>query len=193
MGDASSRASPSFTPDHAAIRHTVGHAETCGSVPDSVKVDPARLRQMREQRAWSQEQLAEIAGIRVRRLQRVESSGVASPDTRMALASALGVAPAQLHADVQADSDKDNIADAGIDASAASSTEQPSDGRPEPLPSDRKPSEQHVLHIKVLLAILALLAGIAIGCQLGKNMAERERRADCRASGRTDCPRTRCR
>lgn len=153
-----------------------------------MRIDTIRLRQMREQRAWSQEQLAEIAGIGVRTLQRVESSGVASPETRMALASALGVAPAQLHADVQADSDKDNMADAGIDASAASSTEQSLAGRPAPLPSDRQPSEQHVLHITVLLAILALLAVITIGCQLGKDMAEPERRSDCRASGRTDCP-----
>ncbi len=157
-----------------------------------MRIDTIRLRQMREQRAWSQEQLAEIAGISVRTLQRVESSGVASPETRMALASALGVAPAQLHVDVQGDGDTDNdtsrMAGTGGNASTASSTEQSLAGRYEPVPSDQRPSDQHVRHIKILLAILALLAVIAIGYQLGKDMAERERRADCRASGRTDCP-----
>jgi transcriptional regulator with XRE-family HTH domain len=45
------------------------------------------IRSERERRAWSQEQLAGAAGIGVRTLQRVESAGVASNETAMALAA----------------------------------------------------------------------------------------------------------
>jgi len=48
------------------------------------------IRTERERRAWSQEQLAVAAGIGVRTLQRVESTGVASNETAMALAAVLG-------------------------------------------------------------------------------------------------------
>lgn len=61
--------------------------------------DPARIRALREQRAWSQEQLAEVAGISVRTIQRAETSGNASAETRMALAAALDV-PLQAFAPV---------------------------------------------------------------------------------------------
>ena len=61
-----------------------------------MRTDAARVRRLREQRAWSQEQLAEIAGINVRTLQRVESTGGGSLETRMALAAALEVTPAEL-------------------------------------------------------------------------------------------------
>lgn len=56
-----------------------------------MKIDAARLRSLREHRAWSQEQLADIASLNVRTVQRVEAGGAASPETRMALAAALGV------------------------------------------------------------------------------------------------------
>jgi transcriptional regulator with XRE-family HTH domain len=48
------------------------------------------IRSERERRAWSQEQLALAAGIGVRTLQRVESVGVASNETAMALAAVFG-------------------------------------------------------------------------------------------------------
>jgi transcriptional regulator with XRE-family HTH domain len=48
------------------------------------------IRSERERRAWSQEQLALAAGIGVRTLQRVESAGVASNETAMALAAVFG-------------------------------------------------------------------------------------------------------
>ncbi|HDS1010385.1 TPA: helix-turn-helix transcriptional regulator [Stenotrophomonas maltophilia] len=46
------------------------------------------IRQLREQRRWSQEQLAEIAGLNVRAIQRVEQGKSASFDIRRALAHA---------------------------------------------------------------------------------------------------------
>ena len=60
-----------------------------------MKTDLQRLKQLREQRGWSQEQLAEIAGLSTRTVQRVEASGAASLETRMALAVALGVETAE--------------------------------------------------------------------------------------------------
>lgn len=46
------------------------------------------IRMFREMRQWSQEQLAEISGLNVRTIQRVEQGLSASLDTRRALASA---------------------------------------------------------------------------------------------------------
>lgn len=48
----------------------------------------ACMRQFRELRHWSQEQLAEISGLNVRTIQRVEQGDSASFDTRRALARA---------------------------------------------------------------------------------------------------------
>ena len=48
----------------------------------------ACIRQFREMRHWSQEQLAEISGLNVRTIQRVEQGDSASFDTRRALARA---------------------------------------------------------------------------------------------------------
>ena len=45
----------------------------------------------REGRSWSQEQLAEIAGVTTRTVQRVEASEPSGIDTRRALARAFGV------------------------------------------------------------------------------------------------------
>jgi len=48
----------------------------------------ACIRQFRQLRHWSQEQLAEISGLNVRTVQRVEQGDSASFDTRRALARA---------------------------------------------------------------------------------------------------------
>lgn len=50
----------------------------------------ALVRTFREMRAWSQEQLAEIAGFSSRTVQRVEEGQPSSLDTRRSLASAFG-------------------------------------------------------------------------------------------------------
>jgi transcriptional regulator with XRE-family HTH domain len=63
---------------------------------DSMKVDAERIRQLREQRAWSQDHLASVAGISLRTVQRVETEGSASAETRLALAAALDVDVASL-------------------------------------------------------------------------------------------------
>lgn len=63
---------------------------------DTMKIDPARLKRMREARGWTQEQLAEITGLNARTVQRVEASGKAAPETGMALASVLDCSLADL-------------------------------------------------------------------------------------------------
>ena len=56
-----------------------------------MSIDARLVRQLREKRAWSQEHLAQAAGIGVRTLQRLESEGRCSAETRLALAAAFGV------------------------------------------------------------------------------------------------------
>jgi transcriptional regulator with XRE-family HTH domain len=52
-----------------------------------MRLDPERLRELRDENGLSQEMLAEATGLSVRTIQRVESSGLASGETAMALAA----------------------------------------------------------------------------------------------------------
>ncbi len=54
----------------------------------NMKVNAVKIRKWREQRCWSQEQVAEIASISLRTVQRIENGGTASHDSVMALAAA---------------------------------------------------------------------------------------------------------
>ncbi|MBB6522870.1 helix-turn-helix transcriptional regulator [Pseudoteredinibacter isoporae] len=54
------------------------------------------VKTLRQQKAWSQEQLADIAGISYRTVQRVERDGRASLETQKALASAFDIELEQL-------------------------------------------------------------------------------------------------
>ncbi|MHA6287123.1 helix-turn-helix domain-containing protein [Maricaulis sp. CAU 1757] len=55
------------------------------------KTDTAKIRRWREERHWSQEHLAELAGISLRTLQRIETGASASRDSLTALAAAFDV------------------------------------------------------------------------------------------------------
>ena len=55
------------------------------------KTDAARIRRWREERHWSQEHLAQLAGVGLRTLQRIEKGQSASSETLKALASAFNV------------------------------------------------------------------------------------------------------
>jgi transcriptional regulator with XRE-family HTH domain len=46
-----------------------------------------RIKQLRTERAWSQEQLAQICGVNVRTIQRLENGGKGSPETLKAIAA----------------------------------------------------------------------------------------------------------
>jgi transcriptional regulator with XRE-family HTH domain len=61
-----------------------------------MKIDSTLVRKFRRERAWSQEQLATVAGVSLRTIQRVEADGSGSLETNMALASALGVPTIEL-------------------------------------------------------------------------------------------------
>lgn len=63
---------------------------------ETMNVDADTIRKLREERAWSQEHLAAVAGLSLRTVQRVESEANASAETRMSLATAFGVDLAQL-------------------------------------------------------------------------------------------------
>jgi transcriptional regulator with XRE-family HTH domain len=54
-----------------------------------MQIDSNRIKREREQHAWSQEHLAEVAGLSLRTVQRVESVGAASFETARALAAVL--------------------------------------------------------------------------------------------------------
>ncbi len=52
-----------------------------------MQIDPKRVRAERERRVWSQEHLAEVSGLALRTIQRVESTGNGSYETVKALAA----------------------------------------------------------------------------------------------------------
>ena len=56
-----------------------------------ISPDGAKIRRWRDERCWSQEHLAELAGIGLRTIQRVENGEQASRESVMALAAAFGV------------------------------------------------------------------------------------------------------
>ncbi|MBL4573426.1 MAG: helix-turn-helix domain-containing protein [Gammaproteobacteria bacterium] len=66
-----------------------------------MNINTGVLKQLRISKSWSQEQLAEEAGLSLRTVQRIESEGVASLQSRKAIAEALEVAPSRL--DTEAD------------------------------------------------------------------------------------------
>jgi transcriptional regulator with XRE-family HTH domain len=74
-----------------------------------MKLSGTRIKELRLKLSWSQEKLAEQAGLNPRTVQRAESEGSASLRTRLQLAQALCVLPGELDAEP-----------AAVDAAAAS-------------------------------------------------------------------------
>lgn len=68
-----------------------------------VKLNPASVRNQRESRSWTQEHLANAAGVSLRTIQRMESDGSASAESRLSIAAALGVPVESLHMAPEAD------------------------------------------------------------------------------------------
>ncbi len=56
-----------------------------------MQINSTAVKQLREQKCWSQQQLADMAGISLRTLQRVESKSVASQETVKCLAAVFEV------------------------------------------------------------------------------------------------------
>jgi DNA-binding XRE family transcriptional regulator len=61
------------------------------AMEQEMKIDVQVIKALRDQKAWSQEHLATAAGISLRTVQRIESEGAASAETRLALAGAFGI------------------------------------------------------------------------------------------------------
>lgn len=71
-----------------------------------IRPDSAKLKRWRMERGWSQEHLAELAGIGVRTVQRIETGEPASQDSVAALAAAFNVDLIALTLDVGAEADR---------------------------------------------------------------------------------------
>ena len=127
-----------------------------------MKVDTHQIRMLRETRGWSQEQLATISGLSPRTIQRMETDGRASGESRMAVASALGVEPMQL-----------------ATATTVSETTGPTSSKTM-SPADRT---KIVLWI-VSLVLAVMLLQLIFAHQLGKSSGERNARvaATCKAN-----------
>jgi len=67
-----------------------------------MRLDVKRIRDEREKRAWTQEQLAEVSGLGLRTVQRIERSGVASFESAASLSSALAIPVGELRVNVGA-------------------------------------------------------------------------------------------
>ena len=61
-----------------------------------VKINTQKLVEIRNHNAWSQQRLADIAGISLRTVQRIENKGVASKESLQALSAAFNLVPADL-------------------------------------------------------------------------------------------------
>ncbi len=67
-----------------------------------MQLDSSRIRMERERRAWSQEHLAEVAGLSLRTIQRVETSGIRLVRNRKSLAAVLELEVTALRAPAEA-------------------------------------------------------------------------------------------
>ena len=115
-----------------------------------MKLNAERIRTLREQRAWSQEHLATVAGLSTRTLQRIEAGAAASQETCLALAAALDVGVGELAGDAR----KSLTTAATADALAA-----------------RLPSW-------VMMGLLVVVLVVWFGYTVGKDAAFRDNRAD---------------
>ena len=61
-----------------------------------MQIDSDKVKSERTIRAWSQEHLAEVTGLGLRTIQRIESSGAASYESVRALAAVFEIRPQQL-------------------------------------------------------------------------------------------------
>jgi transcriptional regulator with XRE-family HTH domain len=126
-----------------------------------MKLNAERIRTLREQRAWSQEHLATVAGLSTRTLQRIEAGSAASQETCLALAAALDVAVDELAGTPPVDGTRDGPA---ADA-----------------PATRLPSW-------VMMGLLLLLLVIWFGYTVGKDAALRDNRVEAACEqGTADC------
>lgn len=61
-----------------------------------MKINSVRITDIRKEKAWSQQHLADVAGLSLRTVQRIENTGTASQDSVKAIAMAFDMLPADL-------------------------------------------------------------------------------------------------
>src|SRR5688572_31426507 len=66
-----------------------------------MKVDSSYIKAERARRAWSQEHLAEVTGLGLRTIQRIEKTGAASYESARSLAAVFGIDVAELRVAVK--------------------------------------------------------------------------------------------
>ncbi len=71
-----------------------------------IKVNADKIKAWREERCWSQEHLADIAGISLRTIQRIEKGQLASRESVMSLAAAFDVDVSVLTLDIDGEIEK---------------------------------------------------------------------------------------
>ncbi|MBD9479506.1 helix-turn-helix transcriptional regulator [Pseudoxanthomonas sp. PXM02] len=120
-----------------------------------------RIRALREQRAWSQEHLATVAGLSTRTLQRIEAGSAATQETCLALAAALNVTVDDLTGASAVDGSRDRHSTGAL--------------------ATRLPTW-------VVMAMLFVLLVVWFGYTIGKDAALRDNRAEavCEQDA-TDC------
>ena len=64
-----------------------------------LKINANKLKQLRESRCWSQQQLAEMSGLSLRTVQRIEAKSVASQESVKCLGAVFDIAISELFAD----------------------------------------------------------------------------------------------
>jgi DNA-binding XRE family transcriptional regulator len=79
-----------------------------------MSISPERIKQLRNEQGWSQEQLSEVAGISHRTIQRIEKDGTCSPESHMAIASAFHVSPDELLTEFKEEVGKGGLNISGI-------------------------------------------------------------------------------
>ncbi len=137
-----------------------------------MKIDPAIVRGLRERRAWSQEQLAQVAGLSVRTVQRVEGGDGGSLETRMALSAALEVEPAALC----------------VLPAPEPEPKEPDPGEGSAPAADSGIGDRAFRRMVLLIGLVVVFAlFLLFGYLVGRDLAARDNRADCVAEGRSDC------
>ena len=67
-----------------------------------MNINSEKVKQLRQHKGWSQEQLSELCAVNLRTIQRLEKRGSASPETLKALAAVFEVSPEVLLAPAEA-------------------------------------------------------------------------------------------
>ncbi|HEU4602474.1 MAG TPA: helix-turn-helix transcriptional regulator [Steroidobacteraceae bacterium] len=122
-----------------------------------MKIDGKRIRLEREQRAWSQEHLAEVTGLGLRTIQRIEASRTGSYESVKAIAAAFATTVLSLRVTETAPEPQDSQR-ANESVSDAGTAEHQSDRRSRPA-----------MLLQVVPAIV-LASGVIVGSTIAAKM-----------------------